>query len=149
MLKYIKTNPCAMLRVGTSGSVGIDIASTRLISVSHVDRLITIGTDICLELSDNYYVKMYVRSSTHKKGICLANTVGVIDKDYRGEIIQVFRVDSAYNFEFVVNNLIESLTTTPLYLCQLIVHKHYDVTIEEVKCLSITERDNGGFGSTG
>ena len=74
-----------------------------------------------------------------KKGICLANGIGVIDSDYRGEICV-----GLYNTSkepFVVNrgDRIAQLMFMPVLSAKLC----------EVASLDETERGAGGFGSTG
>jgi len=69
----------------------------------------------------------------------LANTVGVIDSDYRGEIIIYF-----YNYgdqEQVIKNGDR--------LAQLVIQPYQQLEIEVVESLNESDRGEGGFGSTG
>lgn len=85
---------------------------------------------------------IFPRSSLGKKGICLANTIGVIDQDYRGEIILLMHNNStvAYKvekYERVAQLLIlDCDTAEPIF-------------VASKKDLGDTERGEGGFGSSG
>ena len=68
----------------------------------------------------------------------LANTVGIIDSDYRGEIIL-----KIYNYG---NKRVELKKDERIV--QMIIQPYNRVEIEKVESLSETERGTGGFGST-
>ncbi len=74
-----------------------------------------------------------------KHGISLSNAVGVIDSDYRGEIICLVRNDSEQDFTVNPGDRIAQLGFFPIYR----------IDWEEVAELSETGRGTGGFGSTG
>ncbi|MBR3424246.1 MAG: dUTP diphosphatase, partial [Clostridia bacterium] len=74
-----------------------------------------------------------------KHGISLANGVGVVDPDYRGEIIVS-----------VLNNSAEDYTIPPgERIAQLVAVPFVRVEVAVADELSDTERGSGGFGSTG
>lgn len=83
-----------------------------------------------------YY--LYPRSSIVKTPIRLANSVGIIDVGYRGEIMAV--VDNLSDFQFIVE-------TDKSYF-QLCCPDLRPVEVEFVEDLDATERGEGGFGST-
>ena len=99
-----------------------------------------IGTGVKLELPKGYYAMLVPRSSLGKKGLTLANTLGIIDSDYQGEIMM-----------FLKNNTNETYLGYRLdRMCQIIIMKHEApklVRVSEFKQKS--ERADGGFGSTG
>ena len=100
-----------------------------------------IPTGIAISLPSNEYVAyIYARSGLAcKKGICLANSVGVVDSDYRGEIkCGLINLGSE---DFTVNHgdRIAQLVIAPVAIAD----------IEECETLDDTERGAGGFGSTG
>ena len=73
-----------------------------------------------------------------KHGITLANSVGVIDCDYRGELMV-----------FLTNTSSEKYTINPGdRFAQLVITQYNQFPIEECDELSETERGIGGFGST-
>ena len=83
---------------------------------------------------------MYARSGLAcKKGLAPANKVGVIDSDYRGEIIVALH-----------NHGNESVTVeNGERIAQLVITPYITAIFNEVDVLEDTERGQGGFGSTG
>lgn len=99
-----------------------------------------IGTGIATEIPNGYFGAVFARSGlATKRGLRPANCVGVIDSDYRGEIIVALHND----------------TDTPQKIqayeriAQLVILPYLNVSFKEVDELSDTERGDGGFGSTG
>lgn len=88
----------------------------------------------------SYY--MYPRSSVSKSPLRLANSVGIIDAGYRGNIMAMFDSRSPY---FKVNPLERYAQICAPNLCPVLVE-----LVDKVEDLSApTERGSGGFGSTG
>ena len=122
----------------TFGSVGYDVYSVND-AVVEPGFVTTVRTGLSMEPPPWYHVELYARSSFGKEGIILTNGVGIIDKDYRGE----------------VKLLLSKITPGSKFLPkgtrvgQLIVRKSHFPEIEEVEILNDTERGEGGFGSTG
>lgn len=99
-----------------------------------------IPTGISAELPDGYAGLVYARSSLGtKRGLAPANKVGVIDSDYRGEIMVVLYNHSKTEQQVAHNERIAQLVITP------VITPGFQV-VEE---LEETERSTGGFGSTG
>lgn len=100
-------------------------------------------TGISLEIPDGYVGKIYPRSSIRKKNLTLANSVGIIDAHYRGNLILSFnRVKTNGDY---MNNIY----SVGDRIGQLIIEKLEDVVFLESEELNETERGTGGFGSTG
>ncbi|HKM32076.1 MAG TPA: dUTP diphosphatase [Oscillospiraceae bacterium] len=126
----------------TSGSAGYDISAL-------LDSPVTIApgevrmipTGLAIELEDSSVVALiYPRSSlASKHGITLANCVGVIDSDYRGELQMPVINLSNEPYTISLGERISQLVLTPVLIPD----------IEEVEELSDTVRGTGGFGSTG
>ena len=74
-----------------------------------------------------------------KSGICLANGIGVIDQDYRGEITVALLNTSDKPFTVNDGERIAQLFFLPVVLADFI----------ESEALGSTQRGEGGFGSTG
>lgn len=90
------------------------------------------------QIPDGYVAKLYPRSSAGvKRGVKLANTVGIIDSDYRGEWAAFFYADSDIDFDGHDR------------LFQFTIEKVESPIIIEVDKLPGTKRGGGGFGSTG
>lgn len=98
-----------------------------------------IGTGISFEIPTGFVGLVYARSSLGcKKGLAPSNKVGVIDSDYRGELIVALHNHSEETHEINPNERIAQIVFTP-YL-----KGNFIITNE----LNDTERGNGGFGST-
>ena len=123
-------------KIATPGSAGMDITACIDGEVT-VKSGETVGfpTGIAIELPVGFAAFIYARSGLAiKHGLSPANCVGVIDSDYRGEIIVGLHNSSADDYVIKPNERIAQL---PL------------VTVEECENLSDTLRAAGGFGSTG
>lgn len=99
-----------------------------------------IPTGISMAIPEGLVGLIYARSGLAcKKGVAPANKVGVIDSDYRGEIIVALHNHSADDF------CIESGER----VAQMVIAPYYFAEYEEVESLDDTARGSGGFGSTG
>jgi dUTP pyrophosphatase len=96
-------------------------------------------TGIAVQPESGYYVEVVPRSSLAKSGFILANSVGIIDPDYRGSIkVALMKID--------INTKELPL---PFKGLQLIVRKVESTNIVETSGeLTQTQRNDGGFGST-
>lgn len=99
-----------------------------------------IHTGIALEIPEGYAGFVYARSGLAcKSGLAPANKVGVIDADYRGEVMVALHNHS--NVERTIN--------CGERIAQLVVAPFLKAEFEETDELSDTVRGAGGFGSTG
>jgi dUTP pyrophosphatase len=97
------------------------------------------GTHVHLQpVSDDYYFEIVPRSSMAKSPYILANSVGVLDPHYTGEILIALR-----KIDFTRPSL-----DLPARLVQLVPRRRHEVTFIE-EALADTARGAGGFGSTG
>lgn len=99
-----------------------------------------IPTGIALEVPKGCAGLIYARSGLAcKKGLAPANKVGVIDSDYRGQVVVVLH-----------NHGMEPQTVEHAErIAQLVITPVLTPAYEEVKELSSSQRGTGGFGSTG
>jgi dUTP pyrophosphatase len=99
-----------------------------------------IPTGIAMEIPVGYAGLIYARSGlASKKGLAPANKVGVIDADYRGEVMVA-----------LYNQSSKEQTISPQErIAQLVVAPFLKVEFNEVEELNDTKRGDGGFGSTG
>lgn len=99
-----------------------------------------IGTGIAVAIPEGYFGGIFARSGlSTKEGLRPANCVGVIDADYRGEILVALHNDSS-----------EERTIVPQQkIAQMVVMPFLSVEFEEAEELDDTERGAGGFGHTG
>ena len=116
---------------------GYDLTFTRVISDD--GHLLKLGTDLHLEMPPGIYAEIVPRSSIYKSGYILANSVGIIDNTYRGELMGCFwRVRPG-----------APVPAMPATLCQLIFRRQVFVQITPSSAdLTSTSRGAGGFGST-
>lgn len=102
------------------------------------------NTGISIQPPSGYYTEIYPRSGITKKPLFLANSVGIIDEGYRGEVIIRFKV----NKDSV--NVENDLYKKGERIAQFIVRKcenNFEFSWQEN--LSSTNRGEGGFGSSG
>tara|TARA_B110000285_G_C14731382_1_gene426608 strand:+ start:71 stop:520 length:450 start_codon:yes stop_codon:yes gene_type:complete len=125
------------------GDAGLDLFTLEDITIPS-GKMGKIDTGImCEALTDNktkglsFY--MYPRSSISKTPLRLANSVGIIDRDYRGHLIGCF--DNISNEDYVVEK--------GTRLLQICAPNLEPITFELVEKLSETSRGTGSFGSTG
>lgn len=99
-----------------------------------------IPTGIALEVPQGCAGLIYARSSMGaKRGLAPANKVGVIDSDYRGQVMVALHNHSALPQSVEPQERIAQLLITPVYTPGFV----------ETEELSDTQRGSGGFGSTG
>ena len=124
----------------TSGSAGADISACldSDVIIERGERKL-IPTGIAVEIPEGYGGFMFARSSMGKQGISLANGVGVIDSDYRGEMGALLINHSGENFTVKNGDRIAQLVVLPVCQANFIQDDE----------LSDTDRGMGGFGSTG
>jgi dUTP pyrophosphatase len=101
-----------------------------------------VGTGIAVEIPEGYVGLVTVRSSMGREGVSLANSVGIVDSDYRGELIL-----NLYNHSYVHADGFG--VSAGERIGQLVVVPAPTFDLTEVDSLSTTERGEGGFGSTG
>ncbi len=125
----------------TKGSAGMDLRANieESITLKPLDRVI-VKTGLFIALPVGFEAQVRPRSGlAAKKGITVLNAPGTIDSDYRGEI-GVILVNIS-NEEFHIKD--------GERIAQLVIAKHEQITWTEVEKLIETERNTGGFGSTG
>ena len=99
-----------------------------------------IPTGIAVELPLETVGLIYARSGlASKKGLAPANKVGVIDCDYRGEVMVAL-----HN-----HGTAEQTVSQGERIAQMVIAPYYTAVFEEADELSDTVRGAGGFGSTG
>ena len=125
----------------TEGAAAADLAAFLEAPVTILPgQRFAVPTGIALELPQGWCAFVMARSGLSlKAGIGLANGVGLIDSDYRGEV----RVSLQNNGDvpFVVED--------GMRVAQLLFLPVPEVRLIEAEVLSETERGSGGFGSTG
>ena len=99
-----------------------------------------ISTGLAMEVPEGYAGLIYARSGlASKRGLAPANKVGVIDSDYRGEIMVALHNHSEET----------AVISHGERIAQLIITPYLTAEFTEKEVLEETERGFGGFGSTG
>jgi len=102
-------------------------------------ELVKVDLGIKVEIPKGYYMEIVARSSLVKSGLILANSVGVIDTDYRGPVFAALRNVGKTKIILPPGQRIVQGMLKPIE----------QVTFKQVKKLSETVRGEGGYGSTG
>ncbi len=125
---------------GSKCAAGMDLYSSDTYSIAPGETVL-VHTGISMEIPDGYFGAIYPRSGlATKRGLRLANCVGVVDSDYRGEIMVALYNDSTETQSVELRDRIAQMVIQPYERPQV-----FDVVNE----LSDTERGSGGFGHTG
>jgi len=140
-IKIINNSGLALPEYATEGSAGMDLRAVleASITLAPLERAV-VKTGLFIELPHGFEAQVRPRSGlAAKKGLTVLNSPGTIDADYRGEIGVI-----------LVNLSNQSVTIEPKErIAQLVVAKHERVIWEEASVLSSSDRNSGGFGSTG
>ena len=126
----------------TSGSAALDLRSAADESITVPARSrAAIPTGIAISVENASVVSIVCERSglATKHGISLANGIGVIDSDYRGEILVSLINNSDTDFTVEPGDRVAQLMFMPVLTAKLL----------ECDELDKTERGEGGFGSTG
>lgn len=123
----------------TKGSIGADLVAVYIIK----NGLFKVWYDcqISTEIPEGHVGLIFPRSGIRNKPLMLANSVGVIDPDYRG------------SYQVCFNRTFWGIFSRKQYavgerIAQLIILKTVEVKYKDVKILDVTQRGRGGFGST-
>lgn len=139
-IKLLKDNAVIPTR-GSSEAAGFDLYACidEEIWIAPHDTK-KIGTGIAMAIPDQFFGAIFARSGlATKEGLRPANCVGVVDQDYRGEVIVALHNDG------VVPKCIKSGDR----IAQLVIMPYVSPVLEVVDELDSTSRGDGGFGSTG
>lgn len=144
-LKIKKLHPDAVVpKYATAGAACFDLHAIveNDVSASAVlpGLFCTFRTGLAFEVPHGHVLKVFSRSGHgFKYGVRLANGTGIIDSDYRGELMVCIKNDGPEPLVVYHGERIAQAMLVPIPRVELI----------EVEELSDTERGAGGFGSTG
>lgn len=140
-IKFKKLSENAVIpSYGTEYSAGADLYSSMEDVTINPNETVFIHTDISIEIPVGLVGLIYARSGMAcKKGVAPANKVGVIDSDYRGEIMVVLYNHSNQAVTIAKGDRV----------AQLVIAPYIKANFQEVDELEDTVRGEGGFGSTG
>ena len=141
-LKIKKLNEAAVLpSYGTEYSAGADLYALLDASITVASgESVLVHTGIAMEIPVGYVGLIFARSGlATKRGLAPSNKVGVIDSDYRGEIMVSLHNHSSVSATVEPGERIAQLAIVPFLKAE------FEISNE----LSDTVRGDGGFGSTG
>lgn len=141
-IRIKKLNDTAILPTyGSAYAAGADLYALPDPDVTiEPGQTVLIHTGIALELPIGYAGLIYARSGlASKKGLAPANKVGVIDCDYRGEVMVAL-----HN-----HGTVSQTVSGGERIAQLVITPYITASFVEADELSDTARGAGGFGSTG
>ena len=118
---------------------GFDISVVHVVKEDFGPGVTLYGTGLVVRPPDGYYIDMVARSSLCKFGWMVANCVGIIDSQYRGELcVPLCKIrEDARPLEL------------PARIGQIIIRELHVCDIQEVEEINTTQRGVGGFGSSG
>ena len=141
-VKIKKLNSKAMLPTyGSEYSAGADLYACMEETVTiQPGETVLIKTGLAMAIPEGYAGLIYARSGlATKKGLAPANKVGVVDADYRGEVMVPLHNHSRVAVEVEHGERIAQMVITPCLTAEYMLAEELDET----------ERGEGGFGSTG
>lgn len=142
VVKYIKLNENAIVPTyGTPFAAGADLYALPEGDIKlQPGDTVMIHTGVAMEIPDGTAAFIFARSGiATKRGLAPANKVGVIDSDYRGEIMVPIHNHSKQ----------EQIIASGERVAQMVIMPYVKAEFTECETLEETERNVSGFGSTG
>lgn len=141
-IKFIKLNDKAIVpSYGTPFAAGADLYALLDEDIKiESGETVLIHTGIAMQIPDGYAAFVFARSGiATKRGLAPANKVGVIDSDYRGEIMVPIHNHSDKTQEIAAGERVAQMVIMPYATARFV----------EADVLDDTVRASSGFGSTG
>lgn len=134
-----KLDPNAVIpQFAKTGDAGLDLTAISKLVVNGTEYgYIEYGTGLAIKLPPNLVGLLFPRSSISNTGMILANSVGVIDEGYTGEI--------KLRFKYIKDTKAYEIGER---VGQLVIIERPSIELIEVDELELTEREESGFGST-
>lgn len=125
---------------GSAEAAGWDLYNAGPSVIIPAGETVKINTGISIELPKGTFGGVFSRSGLATNyGVAMSNGVGVIDSDYRGQIIVALHNHSTKEASIMHGERV----------AQLVVIPYVEVDLNVVEDLSETDRGSSGFGSTG
>lgn len=137
LVKYILSHPNAKEPTyAFPTDAGADLYAANMeLAMDYIEY----NTGVHVEIPEGYVGLIYPRSSISKTALSLANSVGVIDSNYRGPI----------KLRFKYTNNLDKIYNIGDRIGQLIIIPFPKIHFQKVEQLNETNRSSGGFGSSG
>lgn len=145
-VNYIKLEESAITpSYSREGDAGLDFTATSK-TYDNAGNVVY-GTGIAIEIPKGYLGFLMPRGSVSNKLQMLANSVGLIDSNYRGEIL--FKFKPTVKGHCRVNSLFEDQYEVGDRVGQLVILPYPLIELNLTDSLSKTNRGEEGFGSSG
>lgn len=118
------------------GDAGMDVTA---VSVEITEDYVEYDTGLAFEVPSGHFMAIFPRSSNSKKDLLLANSVGILDSQYRGPLKLRFKL---------LRDESDKIYSVGDRVGQIMILPYSIIGFNEVDTLSETERGAGGFGST-
>lgn len=138
--KRLSENAIAPVKAHAADA-GFDLTCTRITTeINECGQLVLVyHTDLAMEIPDGYFGALVPRSSIAKKSLMLTNCMGVVDSNYRGEVMAKMRATT---------DVVPAIYKEGERFAQLLILPVPEVQFEESTELSETDRGEEGYGST-
>lgn len=135
-IKIKKMHPDAVIpSYSKIGDAGLDLTA---VSVTETIGYLEYSTGLAFEIPEGFVGLLFPRSSISNKGLILANSIGVLDSNFRGEV--------TFRFKYITNTEIYKIGDR---IGQIVIMPIPTVEFVEVYTLAETNRGTGGYGSSG
>jgi dUTP pyrophosphatase len=144
-LRTILPDTCHIPSYAGAGSIGLDFYAQEDTYIGPGSTVL-VDTGFSVDFPDGFYGLLIARSSLHKRGLVLANGVGLIDTSYRGpedNIKAALRNITDAGVTLKAGERFVQLVLQPAIVPAQLNVDFYD-TVEEIE-----GENRGGFGSTG
>ncbi|MCF6464685.1 dUTP diphosphatase [Clostridium sp. Cult2] len=141
VIKVVNKSSFPLPNYKTVGSAGMDLHANidEPILIKPLERVL-VSTGLFISIPKGYEAQIRARSGLAlKHGISLANGIGTIDSDYRGEIGVI--LINLSNDDYIIKRGDR--------IAQMVFVKYERAELMEVSTLDSTDRGEGGFGHTG
>lgn len=139
IVKIVNKSSNPLPNYATAGSAGMDIYANEDMLLEN-GKISLIGTGLYAEVPKGYEAQIRCRSGlAFKHGVMLVNGIGTIDSDYRGEIKIIMTTCTPEPYKIKKGDRI----------AQMVICKLTQAKLAEVAKIDITQRNDGGFGSSG
>jgi dUTP pyrophosphatase len=112
-------------------------------------------TGLACQLPEGYHIELFPRGSVSKTGLILANSIGLVDNAYRGEIVFRYKAplapdkqEKGFGAQYYHTSFFPKYNKGDR-IGQIVIRKTYKMKVVEVEELDKTDRGIGAFGSTG
>lgn len=150
-IKFRKVHPDAQIpqkfhSADDYGNLGADLEAVEVEMVKKNGlRYLVYNTGLAFEAPYPLGLLAIPRSSLSKTSLMLSNSIGVIDRNYRGEVLVVFKVEESFTDDQVTQAMYEEGDRVIQMVATIIPNVQY----KEYRELSDSARGSNGFGSTG